>query len=779
MSAQDLAQSETYWRKLAFYHEQTGRSEQVARAYDQALRLSPGDAELLLSRAELNGKLARTDAAIADYIHLIATGEAEPMTVETAKSFAKRTPLLADSSMHPRLWRYTVEQPGTDWIEPGFDDSSWKTGASPFGSDASDNTSWGGPDIWLRLEFELADPVTKPLLIDAHIDDIAEFYVNGIYAGDGRWIGSGMQQLYQPINCSAEVVAALKPGRNVLAIHCHDTGGGGAGIDAKLFLDEGEQRWIDRLTEAIDKDPTNVHLLQTRSQAYAARGDTELAAADAAMLLQRLSDAAEAEWKDPDIVWARSAGPLADLLLETYQGDSNHWQVLDVVEMESAGDATLTKLDDGSILASGKNPDSDAYTIIGEADASQISALRLEALTDPSLPNGGPGRDNSNDRGNFAIRKLTVSSAAGVRGEAASEVAFDQAWADHANHPQEGLLKGHWNIGGGGGQPHQALFLLQQRIRHDEGTRLVFQMQFQSSPNWPGQNLGRFRLSVAADAGIWRNTMLASLWQDLPNRDWDRLAVAYYLVGDTQALDRLLQHKPQAAAAIGDLHASAEEWEQAVAAYGQQISPETADADLLGKRGEAYAHLMQWDSAKSDWQRAAKLQPGILQEPFDRLRMAAQWQSAAIIGMLLIEQDPDDRFLWLRTAPTLVLAGDDQGYRQFCDSMLDQFAGTTRLENAESVCKACALMPGTVDVSRLPLKVLSDALDQKTAPEWFRPWGWAARALVAHRSGDREQAGQYVQQAFESSRSNATVSYTHLTLPTICFKCRSRWSGGH
>ena len=23
------------------------------------------------------------------------------------------------------------------------------------------------------------------------------------------------------------------------------------------------------------------------------------------------------------------------------------------------------------------------------------------------------------------------------------------------------------------------------------------------------------------------------------------------------------------------------------------------------------------------------------------------------------------------------------------------------------------------------------------------------------------------------------VSYTHLTLPTICFKCRSRWWGGH
>ena len=28
-------------------------------------------------------------------------------------------------------------------------------------------------------------------------------------------------------------------------------------------------------------------------------------------------------------------------------------------------------------------------------------------------------------------------------------------------------------------------------------------------------------------------------------------------------------------------------------------------------------------------------------------------------------------------------------------------------------------------------------------------------------------------------RGYRTVSYTHLTLPTICFKCRSRWSAYH
>jgi tetratricopeptide (TPR) repeat protein len=454
---------------------------------------------------------------------------------------------------------------------------------------------------------------------------------------------------------------------------------------------------------------------------------------------------------DPDVVWPESAGLLADALLASIQrGESSEWQVLEIVDMKSAGGATLTRLDDGSVLASGTNPDSDRYTIVTQTDLSEIAAIRIEALTDPSLPQDGPGRDNTNDPGNFAINKLTVNSANAAQGESPSEVVFDQAWADRTNHPQESLLEGHWNTGGGGGRPHQALFRLKQPISHDDGARLVFQMQFQTAPEWPGQNLGRFRLSVAADAYTWRNTMLAGGLKDVPG-EWDRLAAAYYLSGDTQALNRLLEHKPQAAAGIGDLYASSEDWEQAVVAYSGQILPKTADADLLVKRGEAYARLTQWDNAKSDWQRAAKLRPGILQEPFDRLRMAAQWHSAAIIGVLLIEQDPENRFLWLRTAPTFVLAGDEQGYRQFCASMLDQFADTKELADAEFTCKARALMPGAVDASRLPLKVVSDALDQETTPGWLRPWHWATRALVAYRSDDRDEAARCVQQAFNSN----------------------------
>jgi hypothetical protein len=64
----------------------------------------------------------------------------------------------------------------------------------------------------------------------------------------------------------------------------------------------------------------------------------------------------------------------------------------------SSGGTTLTRLDDGSILASGANPATDVYEITARASESRrITALRLEALVHDSLPHKGAGRaENAN-----------------------------------------------------------------------------------------------------------------------------------------------------------------------------------------------------------------------------------------------------------------------------------------------------------------------------------------------------------------------------------------------
>ena len=97
------------------------------------------------------------------------------------------------------------------------------------------------------------------------------------------------------------------------------------------------------------------------------------------------------------------------------RAEPGRWRVLDPREYRSSGGTTLTKLEDRSLLASGATPELDDYvirtTIYPKANATgpdRVTALRIEALTDKSLPRGGPGRDLY---GNFIL--TTVEAKVG------------------------------------------------------------------------------------------------------------------------------------------------------------------------------------------------------------------------------------------------------------------------------------------------------------------------------------------------------------------------------
>lgn len=71
----------------------------------------------------------------------------------------------------------------------------------------------------------------------------------------------------------------------------------------------------------------------------------------------------------------------------------------------SANGATLTVQEDGAILASGKSPDTDTYTITLPASSSAVYGFRIEALPDESLPSKGPGRAGN---GNFVLNGVSA-----------------------------------------------------------------------------------------------------------------------------------------------------------------------------------------------------------------------------------------------------------------------------------------------------------------------------------------------------------------------------------
>lgn len=83
-----------------------------------------------------------------------------------------------------------------------------------------------------------------------------------------------------------------------------------------------------------------------------------------------------------------------------------NWTVLDPISFTSANGATMSELADHSILVSGALPNTDLYTITAPTTLTGITGIRLEALTDPSLPFGGPGRQPVN--GNFVLSEFTV-----------------------------------------------------------------------------------------------------------------------------------------------------------------------------------------------------------------------------------------------------------------------------------------------------------------------------------------------------------------------------------
>lgn len=133
----------------------------------------------------------------------------------------------------PQSWRYTTERPPEGWFKPDFDVSAWNEGPGGFGMAGTPGavvrTVWKTSDIWLRREFILPPGNWSNLELRLHHDEDAEIYINGVFAARV----SGYVTDYGLVPVNPKALAALKPGTNVLAVHCQQTVGGQY-IDAGL-----------------------------------------------------------------------------------------------------------------------------------------------------------------------------------------------------------------------------------------------------------------------------------------------------------------------------------------------------------------------------------------------------------------------------------------------------------------------------------------------------------------------------------------------------------------
>jgi hypothetical protein len=138
----------------------------------------------------------------------------------------KITVIVPAADQQAALWRYTTVKPGPDWSEEKFDAASWPEGLSGFGSvgtpGAVIGTVWNTSNIWLRREVEIPAGKLQDQAFWLHHDEDAEVYVNGVLALQT----SGFVGSYDSFPLTQEGKAALRPGKNLIAVHCRQTDGG-------------------------------------------------------------------------------------------------------------------------------------------------------------------------------------------------------------------------------------------------------------------------------------------------------------------------------------------------------------------------------------------------------------------------------------------------------------------------------------------------------------------------------------------------------------------------
>ncbi|MBA2117037.1 PSD1 and planctomycete cytochrome C domain-containing protein [Bremerella alba] len=177
------------------------------------------------------------------------------------------------------------------------------------------------------------------------------------------------------------------------------------------------------------------------------------------------------------------------------------WQTLRATKSESSL-PKLESLPDHSILSSGDITKRDVFTVTYSLDANQLplTAIRLEVMADPRLPDGGPGRAYYEGReGDFFLSELSASFAGQpIKLDGASHsygkigIGSGSGNADAAN-----VLDGNgstgWSTAEREGESHQLVVNLVEPITTagELKIELLFERHFAAS-------VGRFRVSATA-----------------------------------------------------------------------------------------------------------------------------------------------------------------------------------------------------------------------------------------------------------------------------------------
>lgn len=164
--------------------------------------------------------------------------------IASANAPAALTTIVPTSQTVAQNWKYRFNQPSSGWTGTNYVETpaNWTNAPGGFGAGNPPNTAglvrtpWNTADIWLRRTFNpgnLTSQQRSNLFFLVYNDEDVEIYINGVLAGSA----TGYRTSYGLMTMTeAGRNAIVSNADNLLAVHCHQTGGGqyiDAGIVAR------------------------------------------------------------------------------------------------------------------------------------------------------------------------------------------------------------------------------------------------------------------------------------------------------------------------------------------------------------------------------------------------------------------------------------------------------------------------------------------------------------------------------------------------------------------
>jgi hypothetical protein len=182
------------------------------------------------------------------------------------------------------------------------------------------------------------------------------------------------------------------------------------------------------------------------------------------------------------------------------------WTPITDGEIFAAFGVKFDRLEDGSFIAKGDNATTNNYIVRAKANLKKITGVRVEFLTDPNLPRGGPGRAPD---GAFFFSEFSVEAAPIDKPDAVEKIELANVYADFespdspAKNVIDGNFKTHWSSDAGPvrrNQSRQFVFETLKSVGYDNGAALTFQLAQKRDDTIDTEqrqpNIGRFRISV-------------------------------------------------------------------------------------------------------------------------------------------------------------------------------------------------------------------------------------------------------------------------------------------